>query len=61
MNHSHPDVAELSGELSCSDFQMTLKKKHNLFFFFLSLECIISALGDGENFLLHGGVGELSE
>lgn len=23
MNHSHPDVAELSGELSCSDFQMT--------------------------------------
>ena len=59
MNHSHPDVAELSGELSCSDFQMTLKK--NTTFFFLSLDCVISALGDGENFLLHGGVGGLSE
>ena len=34
MNHSHPDVAELSGELSCSDFQMTLKKSTKLFFFF---------------------------
>ena len=34
MNHSHPDVAELSGELSCSDFQMTLKKSTQLFFFF---------------------------
>ena len=35
-------------------FPDDFKKKHN--FFFLSLDCIISGLGDGENFLLHGGV-----
>lgn len=50
MNHSQPDVAKLAGELSCSDFQMTVEKQNAC----VSLECVTAALGDAEHFLLQG-------